>query len=154
MSWNPPIRFRFSLRYHCFRSLSSCIFTSACFLPSTLIVLLTNFFDNYTMLVVNHPSSESDCTFSWVRKTTMKSLLGLIGLCERQIGIMIDFVSLFIKISRACISFIKSLKFAIAIVNTKISCLASVCVLARKKLVNLIVRVLTTLKYVHNSVTN
>merc|ERR1719361_690701 len=55
----------------------------------------------------------------------MKSLLGLIGLCERQIGIMIDFVSLFIKMSSACRSFIKSLKFAIAIVNTKISCLAS-----------------------------
>ena len=83
----------------------------------------------------------------------MKSLFGLIGLCERQIGIMMDFVSLFINISKACKSFMKSLKFAIAIVKTKISCLASACVLARKKLVNLIASVLTTFKYVNYSVT-
>ena len=84
------------------------------------------------MLVVNQPSSESDCTFSWVRKTTIKSLFGLIGLCDRQMGIIIDLVSLLIRISKACRSFIKSLNFDIAIVNTRISFLESTCVLARK----------------------
>ena len=62
----------------------------------------------------------------------MKSLSGLMGLCDRQMGIMIDLVSLLIKISRAWRSFMKSLKLAIAIVNTRISCFASTGVFARK----------------------
>ena len=62
----------------------------------------------------------------------MKSLFGLIGLCDRQMGIIIDLVSLFIRMSKACRSFIKSLNFDIAIVKTRISFLESTCVLARK----------------------
>ena len=125
LSSNPPIRLRFSFLYHYLRSLSIYALTSPDLLPLMSTVLLTNFLESWTMLFVNHPSSERDLTFSWVRNTTMKSLLGLIGLWEMHIGIIIELVSLFIAMMTACNSLTKSWKFSIGTVSTRISCFAS-----------------------------
>ena len=55
----------------------------------------------------------------------MKSLVGLIGLCARQIGMKTCLVSVLMRVNSAVMSFIKSWKLAIGIVRTSISCLDS-----------------------------